>query len=157
MNPDTPGIHAPGLAGLGALEPWLLGLHLLGVVVVVGSVVVMNLRLLGLGRVLPVRALHGFLIPLCLVALLAVVPSGLALFALHAQALIGRGVFFYKMLLLFAAAINALIFYTGSFQTVASWDAGRLPPAGARLAALVSLLIWIAVIGCGQSLVRDLA
>jgi hypothetical protein len=140
------------LAGLAPLEPWLLTLHILGIVCVVGSVVVMDLRLLGLGRLLPVRALHGFIIPFTLAALLVVVPTGLALFALHATTLIGEPAFFYKMLLLFAAAINALIFYTGTYQTAREWDVGVEPPAAARWAGALSILIWIAVIYCGQTI-----
>jgi hypothetical protein len=142
-------LNIPGLAGL---EPVLLTLHLLGIVFVVGSVIVMDLRLLGFGASLPVRQLHRFIIPFSLAALLIVVPSGLALFALHAATLIGRPTFFYKMLLLFAAAINALIFYTGAYQGAAGWDTAKRPPAGARWAGALSILIWIAVIYCGQSL-----
>jgi hypothetical protein len=103
-----------------------------------------------------VKQLHGFAIPFSLGALLLVIPSGLALFAIHASALIAQSAFFYKMLLLFAAAINALIFYTGPFQSVKSWENDPKAPGGARLAAVGSLLIWIAVICCGQSIDRFL-
>lgn len=145
------------ITGLALLEPWLLTGHLLGIVAVVGSVIVVDLRLLGWGRGLSVKQLHNFIIPFSLAALLLVVPTGLALFALHAATLIGRPAFFYKMLLLFAAAINALIFYTGPFQSVAKWDNGATPVPGARWAGGISIVIWIAVIYCGQSLVAGSA
>lgn len=132
------------------LENFLLTTHIVSFVVLVGGACVVDLRLLGLGRRIPVRDLNNFVIPIVLASVVTAVSSGLWLFGAHADILIGRPAFLYKMLLLFAAAINALIFYTGPYQSVAKWNRDDRPPQGAQIAGLVSLLIWIAVIFCGQ-------
>jgi|GEM_PF-483588 len=132
------------------LENLLLTTHIVSFVVLVGGACVVDLRLLGLGRRIPLRDLNNFVVPIVLVSVVTAVSSGLWLFGAHADALIGRPAFLYKMLLLFAAAINALIFYTGPYQSVAKWERDDRPPRGAQAAGLLSLLIWVAVIFCGQ-------
>ena len=153
-NPIDHVFAANAFGAILAVHPWLenllLTLHIASFVVLVGGACVVDLRLLGLGRHIAVRALNNFVIPWVLASVITAVSSGLWLFGAHADILIGRPAFFYKMLLLFAAAINALIFYAGPYQSVAKWNLDAPPPGGARIAGLLSLLIWIAVIFCGQ-------
>ena len=153
-NPIDHAFAANAFGALLAVHPWLenllLTLHIASFVVLVGGACVVDLRLLGLGRHIAVRALNNFVIPVVLASVITAVSSGLWLFGAHADILIGRPAFFYKMLLLFAAAINALIFYAGPYQSVAKWNLDAPPPGGAGIAGLLSLLIWIAVIFCGQ-------
>jgi hypothetical protein len=56
------------------------------------------------------------------------------------------------MLLIMAAGANAAAFYAGSFRNAAQWDHGVATPAGARLHAAASLIIWASVIACGRLL-----
>jgi hypothetical protein len=54
------------------------------------------------------------------------------------------------MLLLVIAGTNAALFHTGVFRGAAAWDTGVAPPAMARVQALFSLALWLAVISCGR-------
>jgi len=51
-----------------------------------------------------------------------------------------------------AAGINAAVFHAGVFRGAARWDVDVMPPAAARAAAALSLLLWISVIACGRLL-----
>jgi hypothetical protein len=55
-----------------------------------------------------------------------------------------------KLLLILAGGLNALAFHLGPFRSVRAWDRDAPTPARARLAAVLSLLIWTAVIAAGR-------
>jgi hypothetical protein len=133
----------------------LLPAHLTGVSVLLGTVAVVDLRLLGLWRRLPVRRLARRLLPWTAASFLLIVPSGLLMFVAHAGALIDSGVFALKMGFIMAAGVNAAVFHAGVFRGAAAWDVARRPPPAARLAGALSLLLWAAVIACGLSLPVD--
>ena len=137
-------------------EMWLYPsveiLHILGFVTLVGSIAMLDLRLLGLSRGLPVRRLAGHVLPWTLGSLVVIVPTGLAMFAAHASDFIGNRAFVLKMVLIAVAAVNAVAFHLGPYRTVAQWDSESAPPAAARMHAAVSLSIWMGVISCGRLL-----
>lgn len=134
------------------LYPIVEIVHITGFVTLVGSIIVLDLRLLGLSRELPVRALARHVLPWSVGALLLIVPSGLLMFIAHAGDLIGNTAFIVKMSLLFCAGINAAAFHAGVFRGAAAWDSGVTAPAAVRLHALVSLIIWVGVLACGRLL-----
>jgi len=137
------------------LAALLLPAHLTGVAILVGTVAVVDLRLLGAWRRWPVRRLARRLLPGTAASFLLIVPSGLTMFALHASQLINSGVFALKMGLIMGAGVNAAIFHTGVFRGAAAWDVDRVPPPAARLAGALSLALWASVIACGLSLPVD--
>jgi hypothetical protein len=126
--------------------------HITGFVTLVGSIIVLDLRLLGLSPRLPVRALAQHVLPWSFGALLLIVPSGLMMFIAHAGDFVSNTAFIVKMSLLFCAAINAAVFHAGVFRGAVSWDSGAAVPFKAKLHALLSLLIWIGVLACGRLL-----
>ena len=134
------------------LYPSVEIVHILGFVTLVGSVAMFDLRVLGLSKSIPVRALGRHLLPWSVGALLLIVPSGLLMFTAHAGDFLGNRAFQLKMALLLAAGINAAIFHTGPYRSVGSWDVGASAPAGARACAALSLATWIAIICCGRLL-----
>jgi len=134
------------------LYPAVEIVHIIGFVTLVGSIIVLDLRLLGLSKALPVRALARHVLPWSFGALLLIVPSGLLMFIAHAGDFVANTAFIVKMSLLFCAAINAAVFHAGVFRGAASWDSGVVVPARAKLHALLSLLIWIGVLACGRLL-----
>ena len=154
----TPGGTIEGLAIARAIREnlWLYPaveiVHIVGFVLLVGSVVMFDLRVLGLSRQVSVKALARHLLPWSVAALLLIVPSGLAMFSAHANDFLGNRAFQVKMALLLAAGINAGIFHTGPFQTVAAWDTGVTAPVGARVSVALSIAIWVAIIACGRLL-----
>jgi hypothetical protein len=161
---------APGGA-LGALEGSSLGqamrqwlwlypsvevVHLVGIALLFGSIVVLDVRLLGISRQIPVRVLARHVLPWTAASFLLIVPSGLLMFLAHASEFIESEVFILKMLLIMAAGLNAALFHSITFRTADVWDSEEMrrlpPPPSARLAGTLSLVLWISVIACGRLL-----
>jgi hypothetical protein len=134
------------------LYPIVEIVHITGFVALVGSILVLDLRLLGLSEKLPVRALARHVLPWSVGALVLIVPTGLLMFIAHAGDLVGNTAFIVKMSLLFCAGINAAVFHAGVFRTAEAWDSGTAVPVPAKIHAMVSLVIWIGVLACGRLL-----
>jgi len=134
------------------LYPSVEIVHLVGIAVLVGSIAVLDLRLLGISRSLSVRRLGAHLLPWTLASFALIVPSGFAMFVAHASDLISNPVFALKLSLVGLAGANAAVFHTGVFRSAVNWDVDVLPPLAARAAGAASLLIWVSVIACGRLL-----
>lgn len=150
MTPDFP------LTALFKDMPWLLPLiktiHLWGIVFLVGPVIMFDLRVLGLAKNISVRALARFLLPISLVAVFVVIPSGAMLVAAHPNEALASRLFMLKLGLIFLSAGNALAFHMGPFTSAAQWDTGLPAPATAKLFTAISLSLWLSVILCGRML-----
>ena len=94
----------------GAIYPAANVVHVLGLVLLVGSIGITDLRLLGAWPALPVEALERALTPLAMTGLVLLVGSGSILFAADADALAGSPVFRWKLLIIALALANALLF-----------------------------------------------
>lgn len=127
-------------------------LHIVGFVVLVGSVAMFDLRLLGLGKSLPVHALARHLLRWSVLSLLLVIPAGLLMFSAHPSDFLGNPVFLLKLGLIALAGLNALLFHVRVYPAVEAWNLNAEPPAAAKLHALLSLVLWVAVISCGRLL-----
>ena len=164
MTPAPSGaLGALEASGLGqAMRQWLWLypaveiVHLLGIGLLFGSIAVLDLRLLGLSRRIPVTTLAAHVLPWTAGSFLLIIPSGLLMFIAHATEFVESEVFVLKMLLILAAGLNAGLFHTITFRTADVWDSEEMrklrPPPSARLAGALSLLLWIAVIACGRLL-----
>jgi hypothetical protein len=130
------------------LYPFVETLHILGFALLVGAVAMFDLRVLGFGRQLPVKALARHLLPWSAGSMLLVVPTGLLLFVADPLALLANRVFLVKLGLIALAGLNALAFHAGPYHHADAW--GERSPARAQLHALLSLGLWIAVIACGR-------
>jgi hypothetical protein len=139
-------------------SPWLYTAaattHIVGFTILVGAVLMFDLRVLGLSRQISVRALARHLLPWSLAALVLIVPTGLAMFSAHADDFLASRPFAVKMGLLLASGLNAAYFHTGPYQTAKSWDTHATAPWAARASAALSIVLWIAVIACGRRLVH---
>jgi predicted membrane protein len=134
------------------LYPAVEIVHIIGFSILVGSVVMFDLRVLGLSRQISVRALARHLLPWSVAALLIIVPTGLLMFSAHAGDLLGNRAFQLKMALLLTAGMNAAIFHTSPFQSASTWDTHATAPLGARISVALSLVLWFSIIGCGRLL-----
>ncbi|WP_396594640.1 hypothetical protein [Brevundimonas sp. R86498] len=110
----------------------------MGVILLVGSIGLLDLRLLGYARAVALDDLARALTPLALAGFAIAVASGTILFAADAAALAVSAVFRLKLLLLVAAGANALAF---------RW-LSALPLA--RGLALLSLVLWLAIVIAGR-------
>lgn len=136
------------------LYPAVAIAHIIGFSILFGSVVMFDLRVLGLSKAISVRALARLLLPWSVASLALIVPSGLLLFAAHADDFLESRAFAIKMALLLAAGLNAAMFLTGPYQTAKSWDTGIEAPLVARLSVALSIVLWIGVISCGRIIAR---
>lgn len=125
--------------------------HLVGVALLVGSAVALDLRLLGLSPQLSVRQLAAHVLPWAWRGFALVVATGGAMFAAHASEWWHNPVFPVKMVLVGLAGVNVWAFHRGAYRSVAAWDRGT-PPRAARVAGGVSLAVWVATVACGRLL-----
>lgn len=134
-------------------HPWLYPaaetVHLWGMMLVAGSAVLFDLRVLGVSRGASVRGAARMLLPWSLAGLLLVVPAGMTLFAADPFAILGNPAFRLKMVLLCFAAANAVAFHLGPSAAALRTDDASVP-ALARLQAGASLLLWLAVVASGR-------
>lgn len=126
--------------------------HLLGLVMLVGGIGIVDLRILGLWRGLPLAALSRALTPVAVVGLGIQVASGLVLFVSDAKALAASPIFQLKLLLIALALTNAVLFRLAWGSGAGSGARGgkAVPAAPARLSAAASLLLWLAVGAAGR-------
>lgn len=134
------------------LYPIVEIVHIAGFSVLVGSVVLFDLRVLGFARTLPVAALGNHLLRWALASVLLVVPAGLLLFSAHPVELANNPAFLLKLILIALAGMNALAFHLLPYRSVAGWDRDRPAPPLARAGAALSILLWLGVITCGRML-----
>lgn len=126
--------------------------HITGFVILVGSVAMFDLRVLGFARTLPVQALGRHLLPWAVAALALIVPAGLMMFSAHPHDFASSQVFQLKLALIGAAGMNAALFHLGAYRHAATWNQGVQAPPAAKVHAVASLAIWVAVICCGRLL-----
>ncbi len=127
-------------------------IHIVGFVILVGSVVMFDLRVLGLSKGIPVRALSRHMLPWSLAALVLIVPTGFLMFTAHATDFLANRTFQLKMGLLMLAGINAVMFRTGPYQSVAHWDVATRAPILAQLSVAASIVLWLSIVACGRML-----
>jgi hypothetical protein len=141
MSPAPGGVlGALEASGLGqAMRQWLWlypaveTVHIVGIGLLFGSIAVLDLRLLGLGRAIPLRLLSRHVLPWTMGSFLLIVPSGLLMFTAHATEFISSPIFVIKMCLILAAGLNAALFhasdestYRSQITTLPSARAGRI-------------------------------
>lgn len=133
------------------LFPLIESIHVLAISLVVGSILAVDLRLIGVAWMeRPAsRVLRGIL-PLTWCAFLVAVASGGLLFISNATKYLANGFFDAKLALIAAAGANMMAFHLMGARDQRRWDSAMLPPAKARFAGAVSMLLWIAVVACGR-------
>jgi hypothetical protein len=134
------------------LYPMVEIAHILGLVILVGAAAMFDLRLLGVSHQLPVTDMARHLLRWARLSLLVVVPSGVLMFMAHATEMAANPAFRLKMLLIAAAFFNATRFHRGPFKAVMNWNQNVTIPATAKVAAVLSLVLWAGVIACGRLL-----
>jgi hypothetical protein len=122
--------------------PALEVVHIVGIALLLGNLVLLELRVFGWGAAIPPRDLGRLSLSLALCGFGLAALSGLVMFATQPQELLANRAFTLKMLLLMLAACNAAWFHGRGSLT-------RLDGL-ARAQMLLSTLIWLAVVACGR-------
>jgi hypothetical protein len=133
------------------LFPLIESVHVLAICLVVGSILAVDLRLLGLASVhrSVSRVTHGIL-PLTWCAFVVAVGSGGLLFISNATKYLGNGYFIAKIFLICAAGLNMAIFHAISAKDLPRWENETKLPLSVRLAGGLSIVFWVAVVACGR-------
>jgi len=133
------------------LFPWVESIHVLAITLVLGSIAVVDLRLIGVAsRGRPVTQLIREVLPVTWTAFVIAAITGSTLFASNAVEYSHNTAFQMKMLLMVLAGINMLVFHFVTYRGIGQWDqAPRTPPA-AKLAGLFSIAIWISIVAFGR-------
>jgi Family of unknown function (DUF6644) len=132
------------------LFPWIETVHVLAIVLVVGSISIVDLRLLGwASRDRPVKQVLRDVLPLTWGAFGVAAIAGGLLFSSKAVDYAHNFFFQGKMVLMALAGVNMVIFHAFSGRDVARWSNAE-PPLTARIAGSASLILWIAVVAFGR-------
>jgi hypothetical protein len=138
--------NAPGFGIALAAHPWAYpaveAVHLLGIAALVGSLLLVELRVWGVGLAVPLQPLARLALPVTLAGFALAACSGLLMFATRPAELLASTTFVVKMTLLMLAGLNAAAFHAR----------GSLDKADgvARAQTLASFVLWLAVIGAGR-------
>jgi len=133
--------------------PFLESIHVMALAVVFGTIVVVDLRVLGLAsRQRPFTRMSSELLRLTWGAFAVSVLTGALMFTTNARVYAHNTAFQIKMLLLLCAGINMAVFHltAGRTRTVASWDTARAAPGLGRSTAALSIVLWVAIIFSGR-------
>ena len=133
------------------LFPVIEGLHVLGLSISVGLILISDLRLAGvLLRKRTAREVWSNFLPWLTPGFILMTITGGLLFWSHALAAYNSIAFRVKLVLLFLAAVNAAVYHLTVYRRMNEWDTADVPPIGARFAGWASLVLWICVITMGR-------
>jgi len=133
------------------LFPIIETVHIIGIVLLVGSTSILDLRLMGLTyREHPVSKVAWRFLPWAWIGFLVQVITGVLLFASEATKMFENLGFQIKMILIVVAGLNALVFHLIAYQSVDKWENDRVAPLAARAAGLISILLWFGIVAAGR-------
>jgi hypothetical protein len=134
-------------------EPLVESMHVLTLTLFFGFSVLLDMRLLGLVlRRIPVSEVLAKLNPWLFVGFAVMIATGVLLFCGDPVSFYATIFFKVKMILLALACVNVLVFNWTVGRRVADWDRNLNIPAGAKVAAVLSLVLWIGIIAAGRAI-----
>jgi len=133
------------------LFPWIECVHVLALTIVVGSIAIVDLRLLGwASRDRSISALTGEVLPFTWIAFVAAAITGLLLFSSNAVKYAHNLPFQIKMLFLILAGMNMSFFHIISRLQRQPQNAFISTPWTFKLSGALSLLLWISIVAFGR-------
>jgi len=133
------------------LFPAIETLHVLATVMVVGSVTMLDLRLLNVAwRDRSIREVHEDVLPWTWSSFAVAAIAGSLLFSSSATKYYHNLPFRMKMVLLVLIAINAAFFETRTYRRIGNSNDEAQISFGAKIAGAVGIVLWIAVVACGR-------
>jgi uncharacterized membrane protein len=134
------------LNNIGWLYATFAVIHYFSIFILVGTIVILDLRILGIAaRSQGVAQLAETLSPWTWTALVLALLSGFTMFTTDATDFFPDIVFRIKMTVLFLAIVFTVIVH----QNAPKWDRSPAISAGAKTVALVSLVLWVGTILAG--------
>lgn len=135
---------AAALRGSTWVYPLVNAAHIIGIALLFGAIVPLDLRLLGAWRRVPVDHLSRVLVPVAAAGLCLAVAAGILLFITDARDYAASRFFQVKMAAVAAGAANA------AAHRALLWRRAPPTPSSLRLAGAVSLGTWLSAIILGR-------
>jgi hypothetical protein len=146
-----------GIRTSGYLYPFLEGTHVLGLALSVGTILWFDLRLLGIAmRSDRVSDVFNQLWPWMTAGFLIMIVTGTLLFTSRPADAYVSVYFRIKVGLLILGAVNVFIFHRTIDRKRQQWDSAETPPIRARMAGLISLILWFSIIAAGRIMAYNL-
>jgi hypothetical protein len=133
--------------------PFLESVHVMALAVVFGTIVVVDLRVLGwASRNRPFTKMSSELLRLTWGAFTVSVLTGALMFTTNARVYAHNTAFQVKMLLLLCAGLNMAAFHltAGNARNVAHWDTAPAAPGIGKTTAALSIVLWVGIIFTGR-------
>jgi hypothetical protein len=132
------------------LFPTIETVHVFALVLVVGTIMTVDLRLLGIAnKERPFSQVAAEMLPWTWTAFAIAALAGMLMFSSKALIYYGDIPFRLKMVCLLLAGINMAMFHWLGIRHLEAWDRGR-PPRAAKLAGGASLLLWTTIVAAGR-------
>lgn len=133
--------------------PWLYPMfetgHYIGLSLLVGGIMLIDLRVLGVARGLPLKSMIG-LLPFVWAGFLINVLTGSMLFIYGATNFGPNPAFQLKMAFMVLAGLNALAFDVAVRRSGGTWVEADRPPTLVKGFATLSLAFWLCVVTTGR-------
>jgi Family of unknown function (DUF6644) len=133
------------------LFPWIESVHVLAIVLVVGTIAIVDLRLIGVASLNRAAGrLMREILPLTWGAFVVAAITGSLMFSSNARAYAHNFFFQGKLALLALAGLNMGLFHLVGAGDIGRWGATRQTPLSAKAAGAASLAIWTVVVAFGR-------
>ena len=131
--------------------PTLESLHFLALCLLMGSLLVMDLRLIGFNRIIPLQAVHS-LMPVAIGAFIVNLVTGLGFLFGDPHTYFANYAFWVKMSLIVLAGVNFLVYFTAVEPKILKLGPHEHTPLMAKLVGMLSLVFWFGVLSYGRLL-----
>jgi hypothetical protein len=136
-------------------QPWVVptsqSIHILAISVVFASAIMINLRLLGVGaRGRSVSQLSHTVLPWLWGGLIVLLLTGILQTLVEPVRQFVTPAFWAKMTLIVLVAAMTALYARAVRRHAARWDHASTRPLQAKLFAIASTLMWLAIIVCGR-------
>lgn len=129
--------------------PAVLTIHSIGLALLVGLLVIIDLRVLGIGRELPIASLRGFM-RVVWIGFVANLASGILLFCISPEKFFYSNVFRFKILFIVMGLVLGALLNSSLLRIGDGYTASANPTARQRTLAFLSLACWVAAIFLGR-------
>jgi len=133
------------------LFPFLESAHVVGLALVFGTIVVLDLRLMGFASTRrPFKHVESDILRWTWMAFALTAATGSLMFTTNAGVYYHNFYFRMKMILLMLAGLNMFVFELTLGRKVHDWDRASAAPPFGRLVGALSIVIWVGVIFAGR-------
>lgn len=131
--------------------PIIESIHVISFTIVVGTIAIVDLRLLGLASTQrSFRRISSDVLKWTWGAFIVTVATGLMMFSTNARVYYHNPFFRTKMVLLVIAGVNVAIFELTAGRTSERWDREPSAPRVGKVVGVLSLVLWISIIFMGR-------